>query len=252
MAELQEWSETPLPADAGACRPGTSTRACGEAERLAGLGLPRHQHDAPTRRTSAPPTSPTATWDPLWEVCADLQLPVHFHIGASITALDFYGKYFWPSQHEYLKPAIGGAMLFLNNARVVINSVFAGIFDRFTRTCKMVSVESGIGWVPFILETMDYEILENAPEQAAELSKQAVGVLPAQLVRDVLVRGEQRRPAGPHRQGRRGQRAVRDRLPAPDVPVPRPARDGRRKMATLRPETRRKVLGETAAALYRV
>ncbi len=35
----------------------------------------------------------------------------------------------------------------------------------------MVSVESGIGWIPFILETMDYELWENAPTQAAELSK---------------------------------------------------------------------------------
>ena len=34
----------------------------------------------------------------------------------------------------------------------------------------MVSVESGMGWIPFILEAMDYEILENAPSQAAELS----------------------------------------------------------------------------------
>ena len=47
-------------------------------------------------------------WDPLWEVCADLHLPVHFHIGASLTAMDFFGKYFWPSQDEYVKPAIGG------------------------------------------------------------------------------------------------------------------------------------------------
>jgi hypothetical protein len=29
----------------------------------------------------------------------------------------------------------------------------------------MVAVESGIGWVPFMLEAMDYEMIENAPEQ---------------------------------------------------------------------------------------
>ena len=32
-------------------------------------------------------------WDPFWEVCADRQLPVHFHIGASVTGMTFYGKY---------------------------------------------------------------------------------------------------------------------------------------------------------------
>ena len=34
-------------------------------------------------------------WDPFWEVCADLNLPVHFHIGASQTAL-------WILRHHVL------------------------------------------------------------------------------------------------------------------------------------------------------
>ncbi len=37
----------------------------------------------------------------------------------------------------------------------------------------MVSVESGIGWVPFMLEAMDYELQENAPEYAKKLKKAA-------------------------------------------------------------------------------
>ena len=61
-------------------------------------------------------------------------------------------------------------MLYLNNARVVINSVYAGIFDRFP-DLKMVSVESGIGWVPFIMQAADYQGLENAPEQMAKMSR---------------------------------------------------------------------------------
>ena len=54
-----------------------------------------------------------------------------------------------------MKPAVGGSMLFLNNARVVINSVYAGIFDRHPKL-KMVSVESGIGWIPFFLERVKW------------------------------------------------------------------------------------------------
>ena len=109
-------------------------------------------------------------WDPLWEVCEDLQMPVHFHIGASITAMNFFGQYFWPSQDEYVKPAIGGSMLFIGNARVLINTVYAGIFDRFPKL-RMVSVESGIGWIPFMNETMDYELWENAPAQFKALKR---------------------------------------------------------------------------------
>jgi len=43
--------------------------------------------------------------------------------------MDFFGNYFWASQDEYVKPAIGGAMLFLNSARVVMNTIFSGVFD---------------------------------------------------------------------------------------------------------------------------
>jgi len=42
------------------------------------------------------------------------------------------------------------------------------MFDRFP-ALKMVSVESGIGWVPFMLEAMDYELVENAPKWADKL-----------------------------------------------------------------------------------
>src|SRR5260370_23545915 len=108
-------------------------------------------------------------------------MPAHFHIASSLTANAFYGSYFWASQHQNLKPAIGGAMHFINNARMVINSVYAGIFDRHPKL-KFVSVESGIGWIPFILEAADYEITENPPEQGAELSRRPHHDLPAPLL----------------------------------------------------------------------
>ena len=139
-----------------------------ETERVAGLGLRGINMTSDPQDLGSPDLANRA-WDPLWEVCADLNLPVHFHIGSSHTAMDFFGKYFWPSQHEYVKPAIGGAMLFINNARVVINTIFAGMFDRHPKL-KMVSVESGIGWIPFILETMDYELCGERARAAARLS----------------------------------------------------------------------------------
>ena len=90
---------------------------------------------------------------------------MHFHIGASVTAMTFYGKYPWPSHTENIKLAIGGTMLFIGNARVVTNVILSGMFDRHP-DLKMVSVESGVGWIPFILEALDYEMSENAPERA--------------------------------------------------------------------------------------
>jgi predicted TIM-barrel fold metal-dependent hydrolase len=249
MAELQEWSENrflPMPV-----LPAWSVDECVvEAERLASLGF-RGVNMTSDPQESGSPDLASREWDKLWEVCADLQLPVHFHIGASLTSLNFYGKYFWPSQHQNLKPAIGGTMLFLNNARVVINSIYAGIFDRHPNL-KMVSVESGMGWIPFILETIDYEILENAPEQAAQLSRK-----PSEYFQHHWYATFWFEEGGGDLQGlidRVGEDNVmfETDFPHPTCMYPDPLGTVAPRMATLRPETRRKVLGETAAALYRV
>ena len=96
-----------------------------EAKRVAEMGL-RGVNMTSDPQDLGSPDLANGAWDPLWEVCEDLELPVHFHIGASLTAMNFFGQYFWASQHEYVKPAIGGSMLFIGNARVVINTIFSG------------------------------------------------------------------------------------------------------------------------------
>jgi predicted TIM-barrel fold metal-dependent hydrolase len=190
-------------------------------------------------------------WDPLWEVCADLHLPVHFHIGSSNTAMDFYGNYFWESQDEYVKPAIGGSMLFINNARVVINTVFAGIFDRFP-ALQMVSVESGIGWVPFIMETMDYELLENAPDQAKALSKLPSEYLRSNWYATFWFETNQGDVQGLLDKVGDDRVLFETDFPHPTCLYPAPLETVAAKMNTLRPESRRLVMGENAARLYRV
>jgi predicted TIM-barrel fold metal-dependent hydrolase len=168
MAEIQEESANrllPMP-----LMPAWSVDACiTEAKRVAGLGARGVNMTSDPQDLGAPDLA-SRDWDPFWATCAELQLPVHFHIGASITGMTFYGKYFWPSQTDGTKLAIGGSMLFIGNARVVINLTLAGVFDRHP-DLKCVSVESGVGWIPFILETMDYEMYENAPDDLKKLKK---------------------------------------------------------------------------------
>ncbi|TCM20467.1 putative TIM-barrel fold metal-dependent hydrolase [Novosphingobium sp. PhB165] len=100
-------------------------------------------------------------WYPLWEVCEDKDLPINFHIGASETAIDWMGQQGWPSLPRDLRSGISGAMLFFNNGKVVSNLIYSGLLDRF-RKLKFVSVESGIGWVPFLMEALDYQLQEIA------------------------------------------------------------------------------------------
>jgi uncharacterized protein len=221
-----------------------------ETERMAAVGMRGVNMTSDPQDLGAPDLA-SPKWDPLWEVCQSLKMPVHFHIGASITAMNFYGQYFWPSQDEYVKPAIGGSMLFIGNARVLINTVYAGIFDRFPKL-RMVSVESGVGWIPFMLETMDYELLENAPAQAAQLKRK-----PSEYFKDHWHATYWFERNSGNVQGLIDSVGEDNVLFSTDFPhptclYPAPLDAISDKMSTLRDSTRRKVLGENAAKLYRL
>lgn len=115
------------------------------------------------------PDMATSHWDPVWQVCSDLAMPVNFHIGSSKGNLDYYGKAPWPSFGPERRLAVGSANLFMGNARVVGNMIYSGVPERFPDV-KFVSVESGVGWLPFFLEVLDHQMAETAPNELAELS----------------------------------------------------------------------------------
>ncbi len=115
------------------------------------------------------PDMATSHWDPVWQVCSDLAMPVNFHIGSSKGNLDYYGKAPWPSFGPERRLAVGSANLFMGNARIVGNMIYSGVPERFPDV-KFVSVESGVGWLPFFLEVLDHQMHETAPNELAELS----------------------------------------------------------------------------------
>ena len=221
-----------------------------EAQRCADMGYRGVNMTADPQDSGSPDLGDPA-WDPFWEVCAGLNLPVHFHIGASQTSLTYFGTTYWPSQDNYVKPAIGGASLFQNNSRLLLNSAYSGMFDRHPNL-KMVSVESGIGWVPFMLEAMDYELEENAPKWFDKLRKR-----PSEYFRDnwyATFWFETGRGDLQHLIDAVGEDNVmfETDFPHPTCLHPDPVGKMRERTASLRPETRRKVMGENAATLYRI
>jgi predicted TIM-barrel fold metal-dependent hydrolase len=249
MAEIQTESNKrfiPMPV-----MPAWDIAACvREANRVADLGLLGVNMTSDPQDMGTPDLANKA-WDPFWEVCAERNLPVHFHIGSSNTAMNFFGNYFWASQDEYVKPAIGGSMLFINNARVLINTIYAGIFDRFPKL-QMVSVESGIGWIPFMLEAMDYELFENAPAHYAALHKK-----PSEYYKDhwhatFWFETNQGDVQGLLEKVGEDTVLFETDFPHPTCLYPAPLDTVAEKMNTLRPESRRKVMGENAARLYRL
>ena len=221
-----------------------------EAKRVAALGARGVNMNSEPADLGAPDLASRA-WDPFWEVCSDLKLPVHFHIGASITAQTFHGAYTWKSQTNDTKLAIGGAMLFIGNAAVMLNFVTSGIFDRHP-DLKVVSVESGVGWIPFVLDAIEYEMAENAPDDLRRLKK-----TPRQAFRENMYSTYWFESNGNRLQtlidvvGEDNILFETD-FPHPTCLYPSPLDAVEGKLSVLPPATQAKILGENARALYRL
>jgi len=247
MAEIQQDSGNrfiPMPV-----LPAWDVDACvAEAERIATLGLRGVNMTSDTQDLGAPDLANRA-WDPLWEVCSDQHLPVHFHIGASLTTMTYFGTYPWASQDEDTKLAIGGTLLFIGNARVVTNIILSGMLERHPKL-QMVSVESGVGWIPFILEALDYEMSENAPKELDKFS-----MLPSEYFKRQLYATfwfeKNNVPALIESVGEDNVLFETD-FPHPTCLYPKPLDTVAAKMSTLEPRVQRKILGENAAKLYRL
>jgi uncharacterized protein len=232
-----------------AIMPAWDVDACvAEVERTAALGL-RGVNMTSDPQDQGGPDLADRRWDPFWEACGSLSMPVHFHIAASNTAMSFFGNYPWPSHDEHVQLAIGGTLLFVGNARVVVNIIASGMLERFP-DLKIVSVESGGGWIPFILEALDYEMAENAPKQMAELS-----LLPSEYFRRQIYATtwfERRDISSVVAAIGADNLLFETDFPHPTCLYPDPLAVADANLAALPAEARRKILGDNAVALYRL
>jgi predicted TIM-barrel fold metal-dependent hydrolase len=98
-------------------------------------------------------------WNPLWETAVELDLPVSFHIGSGNmemgllqTKMAAYGK-----MAAFTELSVD---IFLRNGTQMVDLIMSGVLARYPKI-KFVSVESGIGWIPFVLEALDYQFHGN-------------------------------------------------------------------------------------------
>ncbi len=217
-----------------------------EARRAKGLGLRGINLTSDTQDLGAPDLA-SPEWDPLWDVCSELELPVHFHIGASLTTMNYFGTYPWDSHDDDTKLAIGGTLLFIGNARVVVNIICSGMLERFPEL-KIVSVESGSGWIPFILEALDYEMAENAPVARARMSLTPTEYFQRQIYATTWFE-RTNLPAMVAAVGEDNIMFETD-YPHPTCLYPDPLKTAEENMRELSTTAQRKILGENAALLY--
>jgi len=97
-------------------------------------------------------------WDPLWSAAQDARLPIHFHIGnaGELPSLSAPERIAATGQQGF--QAFAAVELILKNGVQCSDLITSGVLPRFP-DLKFVSVESGMGWVPFMLEATDYSWL---------------------------------------------------------------------------------------------
>ena len=127
----------------------TPEQAAGELRRCAGLGLAGGE--LPLRPDMRPLWR--EEWEPLWQALADTGLPLHVHTIGGPRDLTWVED----GERHYLKWLATYLTSFqLGMAELMAAVIFGGALERHPDV-KVVIGESGLGWIPYVLERMDYE-----------------------------------------------------------------------------------------------
>ncbi|MEO2166994.1 MAG: amidohydrolase family protein [bacterium] len=96
-------------------------------------------------------------WDPIWSAAEEAGMSISFHVGGgdlSDVVDDTAGI---GAKSNFARAS---AMAFLDNGRCLADIILGGIPHRFPKL-KMVSVESGVSWLPFVIEALDWQWKNN-------------------------------------------------------------------------------------------
>ena len=126
-------------------------RAAAEAERMAKRGV-RGITFAFPQQFGYPHIS-DRHWDPLWAFAQEAELSVNFHIGSGGSMGIERGSL--SQAAPSFGSAEGSTKSVSANVQVMNSLLFSGIPPRFPEL-KIVSSESGVGWVPYLLEVADH------------------------------------------------------------------------------------------------
>ena len=116
-------------------------------------------------------------WAPMWDLANEAKCIMNFHIGSGSSraikedteemnrakllrpAESGTSELYWPSFGPQRRLAILATQMYMSNVRVIANFCMRDMFDRYPNL-KIASAESGIGWIPFVLEALEYQMEE--------------------------------------------------------------------------------------------
>ena len=91
-------------------------------------------------------------WNPVWEASHDTGIPVHLHtIGPKLDMT-------WATDHRSKRMWLATVLteFQISTAGFIGAVIYGGALERYPQ-CRVVIGEAGIGWIPYVLERMDYE-----------------------------------------------------------------------------------------------
>lgn len=96
------------------------------------------------------PWLPDPHWNPIWEASQETGLPICFHVEAARPPA------IWPGFDPTSNLVKLAVQSFLGNADAIIDVILGGLCHRYPRL-DFVSVESGVGYLPYLLEALDWQ-----------------------------------------------------------------------------------------------
>jgi predicted TIM-barrel fold metal-dependent hydrolase len=91
------------------------------------------------------------SWEPLWEAAEETGMPISVHTGGGSFSLTKI-----PSGMPWKLPSLA-AVLGMQMDEVLTTMILSGVLERHPGL-KFVLGESGIGWIPYVLERCEYEV----------------------------------------------------------------------------------------------
>jgi uncharacterized protein len=215
------------------------------------------------------PELPRPYFEPMWDLFNESGAVANFHIGAGQRREDLeairggrdaknpdgggeiptVAPAAWNSLSRQRRLAVGATQMYMSNVRIITNFCLSDIFERYNKL-KIVSAESGIGWIPFVLEAMEFQLDEmvTLDVEVAQTSRR-----PTELFRDhfsVMYWFEKLAPATLIEEIGVKNVLVETDVPHPTCLYPSPVAHFDRVMKDVDPYVRRRVMQDNGAELY--
>jgi predicted TIM-barrel fold metal-dependent hydrolase len=117
------------------------------------------------------------SWDPMWAAAEEAGFSISFHAsGGGFTETINPERQKVMGQEAMI--AFATTAEFMNNAVTAMDLLMSGVLHRYPKL-NFAIVESGVGWVPFALETLDEHYLRYKPWRSRP--EMAADVLPSDL-----------------------------------------------------------------------